>query len=348
MEEALRACRNQGFILAMRVVFLVAVVSILGCPRVLRAGKSFEPRTAPEPAAPRGKIGAVLSSGANGEVVIVQVLSGSPAETAGLLGGDEILEVDGKTTRSRTLSEVVDLITGPVGSKVQLTILRKGRRFVTPVARAKESNAALMDPGVRSLVQRLVAVQGGEDRIRRVTALSILLRGSLGARKLSLRKQGLLEVSCPKGAPPEVELGLDAEGHVSGRRGLQLSSVQLERERTSALRPHLSLENLRVVEFSSPEHDLRYLGAGGARGRAANLVEAFMLDGEKYEFDARSGTLVRHTDRDGVETTFGGWRRSKGLLLPGWRKTGTSLERYVRIDLAPQAAPPPSTPPRCD
>jgi carboxyl-terminal processing protease len=58
-----------------------------------------------------------------GQVVIVAPLDGSPAQQAGLRPGDIILKVDGKDVAGLSLSAVVDLILGPAGSKVTLTIL---------------------------------------------------------------------------------------------------------------------------------------------------------------------------------------------------------------------------------
>jgi carboxyl-terminal processing protease len=59
-------------------------------------------------------------------LLIVSTFAGSPAETAGLKGGDLIVKVD--TTDITTMDEVraISLVRGPAGSKVHLTIIRKG------------------------------------------------------------------------------------------------------------------------------------------------------------------------------------------------------------------------------
>ncbi len=59
----------------------------------------------------------------DGNPVIVAPMDGSPALKAGLLPGDIILKVDGKDTTEVPLEQVIQLIVGPAGSSVQLTIL---------------------------------------------------------------------------------------------------------------------------------------------------------------------------------------------------------------------------------
>lgn len=58
-----------------------------------------------------------------GRVVIIAPLDQSPAQKAGLHAGDAIIKVNGQDITSWPLSKVVDQITGPAGTKVQLTLL---------------------------------------------------------------------------------------------------------------------------------------------------------------------------------------------------------------------------------
>lgn len=74
-----------------------------------------------------GGIGAVLLvDPTTGLPRIQMVLTGSPAQRAGLRPGDVILEVDGITTRGRTLSQDVDHIRGIASVSVGLLIQRTG------------------------------------------------------------------------------------------------------------------------------------------------------------------------------------------------------------------------------
>jgi S1-C subfamily serine protease len=74
-----------------------------------------------------GGVGAILRTDpATGVPLINQVVAGSPAEKAGLRGGDLILEVDGIATRGRTLAQNVESIRGFAARSVTLTIQRNG------------------------------------------------------------------------------------------------------------------------------------------------------------------------------------------------------------------------------
>jgi carboxyl-terminal processing protease len=59
----------------------------------------------------------------NGQLVIVAPIDGSPAQRAKLKSGDIIQKVDGKEVSGLPLDQVVDLILGPAGTAVKLTIL---------------------------------------------------------------------------------------------------------------------------------------------------------------------------------------------------------------------------------
>jgi carboxyl-terminal processing protease len=69
-------------------------------------------------------IGAQLGLKDN-KIVVIAPLSGTPAEKAGILPGDWILEIDGKSTENLSLPEAVSKIRGPKGTKVVLSILRE-------------------------------------------------------------------------------------------------------------------------------------------------------------------------------------------------------------------------------
>ena len=59
-----------------------------------------------------------------GEVSVLRVYSGTPAEEAGLKAGDILLEIDGRSADSEELSQMVWWIKGEEGSSVQLKIRR--------------------------------------------------------------------------------------------------------------------------------------------------------------------------------------------------------------------------------
>ncbi len=59
-----------------------------------------------------------------GWVKVVSPMDGTPADEAGIQAGDFISHVDGEPTLGLTLNEAVDLMRGPVGSDITLTIVR--------------------------------------------------------------------------------------------------------------------------------------------------------------------------------------------------------------------------------
>jgi carboxyl-terminal processing protease len=64
----------------------------------------------------------------DGILTVVSPIEGTPADKAGLLPGDKILQIDEKTTKNMTLNDAVRLIRGPKGTKVTLTILHEGAK----------------------------------------------------------------------------------------------------------------------------------------------------------------------------------------------------------------------------
>ena len=62
----------------------------------------------------------------NNKVIVIAPFVGTPAYRAGIRPGDMIVGVDGKATDNMNTSEVADLLKGPKGTVVRITILREG------------------------------------------------------------------------------------------------------------------------------------------------------------------------------------------------------------------------------
>lgn len=67
-------------------------------------------------------------------LTVIAPLKGTPAYEAGIKAGDKVIEIDGKSTFELTLDEAVNLIRGPKGSEVVLTILRNGEDETRKIA----------------------------------------------------------------------------------------------------------------------------------------------------------------------------------------------------------------------
>ena len=61
-----------------------------------------------------------------GFVKVVSPMDGTPAADAGMQAGDFITHVDGESVLGLTLDEAVDLMRGPVGSEIIITVVREG------------------------------------------------------------------------------------------------------------------------------------------------------------------------------------------------------------------------------
>src|SRR6478672_12262331 len=66
-------------------------------------------------------IGVRIDTAADGLPLIVGVFPKSPADTAGLVVGDEIVAVDGKQTKGHTVDDIVSWVRGEAGSSVKVT-----------------------------------------------------------------------------------------------------------------------------------------------------------------------------------------------------------------------------------
>ncbi len=71
-------------------------------------------------------IGARVDLAPGGGVLIVEPFEGQPAYEAGIQRGDIIVEVDGQDVTDLPLSDAIQLIRGPKGTKVRLLIKRSG------------------------------------------------------------------------------------------------------------------------------------------------------------------------------------------------------------------------------
>jgi len=62
----------------------------------------------------------------NNKVIVIAPFAGAPAYRAGIRPGDVIIAVDGKPTDNMSTSDVAELLKGPKGTAVKITMLREG------------------------------------------------------------------------------------------------------------------------------------------------------------------------------------------------------------------------------
>ena len=61
-----------------------------------------------------------------GVVKVISPIDGSPADEVGVKAGDYIVKINEHQVQGKTLTEAVDLMRGPVGSDIEITVRRKG------------------------------------------------------------------------------------------------------------------------------------------------------------------------------------------------------------------------------
>ena len=64
----------------------------------------------------------------SGVVKVISPIDDTPAAKAGIKAGDYIVKIENIQVQGKTLSEAVDLMRGPVGSSIELTIRRRGEK----------------------------------------------------------------------------------------------------------------------------------------------------------------------------------------------------------------------------
>lgn len=82
-------------------------------------------------------IGVIVGKTDDGALLVSRVISGGPAERAGIEAGDLITEVDGEPVAGEDIQDTVERIKGDEGTDVALTILRDGQTLKILVTRGQ-------------------------------------------------------------------------------------------------------------------------------------------------------------------------------------------------------------------
>ncbi len=90
----------------------------------------------------------------SGVVKVISPIDDTPASRAGIKAGDYIVKINDVQVQGKTLSEAVDLMRGSVGSKIELTIRRRGEKkaltfnIVREIIQIKSVKADLLDKNI--------------------------------------------------------------------------------------------------------------------------------------------------------------------------------------------------------
>jgi carboxyl-terminal processing protease len=89
-------------------------------------------------------LGVELKS-AEGSLLIVKVIPGSPAERAGIRGGDRIVAVDGRSTSEMSTDQAANMLQGKEGTQVSVSVVAQGARPRTVVVRREQVEVPSVD-----------------------------------------------------------------------------------------------------------------------------------------------------------------------------------------------------------
>ena len=95
-----------------------------------------------------------------GVVKVISPIDDTPAARAGIKAGDYIVRINGEQVQGKTLMEAVNLMRGPVGSPIEITIRRKGLR------KAKIFEIIREVIEIKSVVAKLINKEVGYLRLR--------------------------------------------------------------------------------------------------------------------------------------------------------------------------------------
>ena len=183
-----------------------------------------------------------------GILMVVSPIEDTPAFKAGILAGDQILKIDGDSTKNLTLMDSVKRLRGPKGTQVMITIMREG--FTKP----REFTLTRDVIPVRSVRHELLEKQYGYIRLsqfqektegeldKALKALEEESKGSMKGLVLDLRNNpgGLLDQAV-KVADRFIESGLIVS--MEGRREDQKMKFFAHSQGTIARYPLIVLVN---------------------------------------------------------------------------------------------------------
>ena len=95
-----------------------------------------------------------------GVVKVISPIDDTPAAKAGVKAGDYIVRINGEQVQGKTLMEAVNLMRGPVGTSIEITVRRKGLR------KAKIFKIIREIIEIKSVVSKLVDNKVGYLRLR--------------------------------------------------------------------------------------------------------------------------------------------------------------------------------------
>ena len=96
----------------------------------------------------------------SGVIKVITPIDDTPASKAGIKAGDYIVKINGEQVQGKTLMEAVNLMRGPVGTSIEITVRRKGLR------KAKIFKITREIIEIKSVISKIVDNKVGYLRLR--------------------------------------------------------------------------------------------------------------------------------------------------------------------------------------
>lgn len=130
----------------------------------------------------------------NGAIKVVTPLDGTPAYRAGIKSGDYIIQINNKSVADMTLSEARNLMCGPRGSKLSLTVVRKDRSKPLVINLKREIihmqstvKSSLLEAGYGYIRLAVFQESTEQDLIKAIKRLQKMSRGGLKGIVIDVR-----------------------------------------------------------------------------------------------------------------------------------------------------------------
>ncbi len=129
----------------------------------------------------------------DGFVKVISPIDDTPAQKAGVLAGDLIIKLGDEPVKGKTLSEAVDIMRGKPGTKLLLTIVRKGEdaplkiELTRAIIKVKSVKQKMLKEGIGYLRVSQFQIRSGKDLVAGVKKLEQENGAPLNGLVLDLR-----------------------------------------------------------------------------------------------------------------------------------------------------------------
>jgi carboxyl-terminal processing protease len=113
----------------------------------------------------------------DGYVKVISPIDDTPAEKAGIEAGDLIIELDGKTVKGMNLNDAINVMRGPIGSDIDITVVREGKQkpmeftLTRDTVKVKSVRSRVIDDEIAYVRIAQFQLATGEDMIDSLTGL---------------------------------------------------------------------------------------------------------------------------------------------------------------------------------